>query len=307
MCAVGGENAAEHHGVHLAVAGERRCRGTVGKRHRVAHARLAHRFDGGGDIADLARTQPVARIEPAGAHMPDLDDIKGRAGRHHADAVTGADDALLDADIDDDAAVAVIIAVENERPEGFFIVARGGGNVPDDRFEHRLDVDTVLGGDERRIGRIDADNILNFPLHRLGVCGGQVDLVDDRHDLQPVLHRKIGVGKRLRLNTLRSVHHQKRALARRQRAGHLVVKVHMPGGVDEIEFIVLAVVGMIGHGDGVRLDGDAALPFEIHAVEQLILHVPQSDRARFFEDAVGERGLAVVDMGDDAEISGVLS
>ena len=148
--------------------------------------------------------------------MSDFNDVERRTGRHHADGVAGTDGALLDADIDDDAAIAVIIAVENERLQRLFVVARGGGNVPDDRFEHRFDVDAVFGGNERGIGRVDADDVLNFPLHRFGVGGRQIDLVDDRHDLQPVLHREIGVGKRLRFDALRRVHHQKRPLARRQ-------------------------------------------------------------------------------------------
>ena len=52
-----------------------------------------------------------------------------------------------------------------------------------------------------------------------------------------------------------------------------------------------------------RLDGDAALPFQIHRVEQLLLHVAGSDRAGAMQQAVRERRLPVIDMGDDAEIS----
>ena len=47
----------------------------------------------------------------------------------------------------------------------------------------------------------------------LGLGAGQVDLVDDRDDLELVLERQVGVGDGLRLDALRGVHHQERALA----------------------------------------------------------------------------------------------
>src|SRR5436189_2155042 len=55
-----------------------------------------------------------------------------------------------------------------------------------------------------------------------------------------------------------------------------------------------------------RLDRDAAFAFEIHRIEQLILLVARVDRAGAVEQSIGKRGLAVIDMRDDAEISGQL-
>jgi hypothetical protein len=54
------------------------------------------------------------------------------------------------------------------------------------------------------------------------------------------------------------------------------------------------------------LDRDPALAFQVHRVEQLILFVALMNRARSVEQSIGERGLAVIDMRDDAEISGQL-
>ncbi len=53
------------------------------------------------------------------------------------------------------------------------------------------------------------------------------------------------------------------------------------------------------------LDGDAALALDIHGVEQLSLHVALGHGARELEDAVGQRGLAVVDVRDDGEVADV--
>jgi hypothetical protein len=52
-----------------------------------------------------------------------------------------------------------------------------------------------------------------------------------------------------------------------------------------------------------RLDGDAALLLELHAVEELRLLLAVRDHAGDLEDAVGQRALAVVDVRDDAEIT----
>src|SRR5215813_10822050 len=51
-------------------------------------------------------------------------------------------------------------------------------------------------------------------------------------------------------------------------------------------------------------DGDAAFAFEVHRVENLpVRHFALGQSAGHFEQAVRERGLAVVNMRDDAEIS----
>src|SRR6185369_6301123 len=65
----------------------------------------------------------------------------------------------------------------------------------------------------------------------------------------------------------------------------------------------LAVLRLVLEGDGVRLDGDAALALEVHVVEHLVVHLPHRQRPAQLEEAVGERGLAVIDVGDDAEVA----
>src|SRR5207245_9290234 len=55
--------------------------------------------------------------------------------------------------------------------------------------------------------------------------------------------------------------------------------------------------------DAFRFDGDAALALEVHGVEDLFVHFALRKSAGHFEQTVGERGFAVVDMSDDAEVS----
>src|SRR5947209_5855373 len=53
------------------------------------------------------------------------------------------------------------------------------------------------------------------------------------------------------------------------------------------------------------LDGDAAFALQVHRVEELFLHIAVADGAGAMEQSVRERGLPVVDVGDDAKISNV--
>ena len=73
----------------------------------------------------------------------------------------------------------------------------------------------------------------------------------------------------------------------------------MARGVDEVEVVGLAVVGLVVHPDGPGLDGDAPLPLQLHIVQQLGLHLPLLHRAADLDHAVGQRGFAVVDMGNN--------
>ena len=47
--------------------------------------------------------------------------------------------------------------------------------------------------------------------------------------------------------------------------------------VEQVELVSLPVFGRVGHADRVRLDGNAALAFKIHGVEELILLITLCD------------------------------
>jgi len=175
--------------------------------------------------------------------------------------------------------------------------------MPDDGFQHVAAVFAGFGGDHRRVGGVQSDHFFDLVLDLFGLGAGQVDLVDDRHGLQIMLQRHIDVGQCLGLDALRRVHHQKRALAGRQRPADLVAEVHMAGGVDQIEDVGLPVLGLVLHAHGLGLDGDAALPFQLHGVQNLLRHLPLFKHARHFQQAVRQRALAVVDMGNNTEIA----
>src|SRR5690606_41841792 len=66
--------------------------------------------------------------------------------------------------------------------------------------------------------------------------------------------------------------------------------------IDQVQYVGPAVPGRVGQADGVRLDRDAPLPLEVHAVEHLRFHLARLQRAGVLEEAIGQRRFAVVDV-----------
>ena len=168
-----------------------------------------------------------------------------------------------------------------------------------------MDADALPSRSPEWPAGVEADDLFDLSAHFVGLRARQVDLVDDRDDLEVVLDGQVRVRERLRFDALRRVHEQQGALTGRQRPRDFVRKIHVAGRIDEIEDVVLAVVGPIGQADGVGLDRDAALALEVHAVEHLRFHLAGLQGAGELEKPVGQRGLAVIDVGDDREISDV--
>ena len=77
----------------------------------------------------------------------------------------------------------------------------------------------------------------------------------------------------------------------------------MAGRVDEVEPVLDAVARDVLQAHRAGLDRDALLALEVHRVEDLARHLARVDGVRQLEDPVRERGLAVVDVGDDREVA----
>ncbi len=174
-----------------------------------------------------------------------------------------------------------------------------------DGFEHFRHVQPGLRRDQDRVRRVEPDHVLDLLLDLVGLGGRQIDLVEHRHDLVIVVERLIDVGERLRLDALAGVDHEQRALAGGERTVDLIGEVDMAGRVDEIEDVILAVVGAVIEPHRLRLDGDAALALDIHGIEHLLDHFALLEPAGRLNQPVGQRRFAMIDMGDNREIADV--
>ncbi len=80
----------------------------------------------------------------------------------------------------------------------------------------------------------------------------------------------------------------------------------MPRRVDEVQLVALTVLRVVVERDALRLDGDAALALERHGIEHLTLHLTRIEPTTELDQPIGERGLAVIDVGDDRKVANIL-
>ena len=184
-------------------------------------------------------------------------------------------------------------------------VARRRRHALDELLEHVDDAVAGLAGDPQDVVHRLAEQVGDLLGDALGLGAGQVELVEHRDELEAVLDREVRVRDGLRLDALRRVDDEQRALARGERAADLVREVDVAGRVDEVQLVGLAVARLVQDAHGLRLDRDPALALEVHRVEHLRAHRARVDGLRHLEDAIGQRRLAVVDVGDDREVADV--
>jgi len=300
-----GIEAAEHHGLHFLEAGHG-LGGRIGRQgDGIAHAGIAQGLDAAAKEAHLTGVQ-FLHVRGLGREHAQAQHFIFLAGAHEAHHVAQFHPAVHHTEEHHHALVAVVPGVEDQGLEGGVQIAARRGQTVDDGFQHGVHAQTGLGGHGQGVGAVQADGFLDLFLDAVHLGAGQVDLVQHGHDLVVVVQGQIDVGQGLGLHALGGVHHQQRAFAGGQGTRHFVVEVHVSGRVDEVQLIFLSVGSHIGDAHGLRLDGDAALAFQIHLVQVLLAGLALADDLGQLKDAVGKGGLAVVDMGDDAEIANMI-
>jgi hypothetical protein len=145
-------------------------------------------------------------------------DLVVAPGRHEAELLFRPHDPVDDPHQNHHAPVGVVPAVQQQHPQRLVRVADGRRHLGHHRLEDLDDPLPLLGRGEDRLRGVDADDLFDLAPHVLRIGGRQVDLVDDRHDGEVVVHRQVNVGQRLRLDPLRGVDHQDGAFAGGQRA-----------------------------------------------------------------------------------------
>ena len=117
---------------------------------------------------------------------------------------------------------------------------------------------------------------------------------------------RLGLG----LHAGNGVEHGDGAVEHAQGALHLGREVHVAGGVDDLEAVLLAIgltAGVLPKaGGGCSGDGHAALLLLDHPVHggSAVVHLADlMSFARVVEDALGRGGLACIDVGHDADVA----
>ncbi len=288
--------------LHLLETGQRLAGRPVEQGDGVAHLGRFQFLDAGDHEAHFTRRKlrPVDRL---GREHADVLGQVLRAGGHETNLVLGLQHAVDHPHQHHHADVVVEPRIDDQRLQRRGFVATRRRHLLHHHLQNFRDADAGLGRGTHRIAGIEADDVLDFLRHPVRVGGGQVDLVQHRDDFDAEIDRGIAVGHGLRFHALRGIHHQQRAFAGGERAANFVGKIDVAGGVDQVQAVDLAILRLVGQRGGLRLDGDAALPLEVHGIEHLRLHLAVGQAAAKLDDTISQRGLAVVDMGDDGKIA----
>ena len=222
-------------------------------------------------------------------------------GGHHLYTLARGEVAIHHTHVRHHAAVGIVDRVKDHGAGLGVGVARGGRDLGHDPVKQLVHALARLARHPHHVVGIAPDEGGELGGVLVRVRGRQVDLVEDGDDRQVILDRHVQVRQRLRLDALRRIDQEDRALARGERTGDLVSEVHVAGGVDHVERVGLPV-HRPRHAHRLGLNRDPALALDIHAVKVLGAHLTLRDDVRQLQHPIGKRGLAVIDVGDDAEI-----
>ena len=298
VVAVDREQAAEHHRLRIVVAVERLGCAVRERRDRLAAAGLADGLDAGDEIADLARAR---------ARAPGV----GTGRRTPISIASCGVPACMNISFEPSVSRPFITRTELTTPRywsywlskisacsGASGSPFGAGIRSHTASSRSVDALAGLRRDPQDVFGRDAEHGLDLHRIAIGVGGRQVDLVERGDDLEVVLHRQVAVGQRLGLDALGGVDHQHHALARGQAAADLVSEVDVAGRVDEVQGVALPIDTHV-----LGLDRDPPLALQVHRVEVLRAHVAGIDGVGDLQNAVAERALAVIDVGNDREVA----
>ncbi len=149
--------------------------------------------------------------------------------------------------------------------------------------------------------RVGAEDVLDLLDDAVEVGADAVELVDvdDAGNLGIVGVAPVGFG--LGFDAAGAAEHADAAVEHLERAVDLDGEVHVAGGVDDVELVVLPEAG-----GGGGLDGDAALGFllhEVHGGGAVVNLADLVDLAGELENALGGGRFARIDVGENADVA----
>ena len=298
-------NPAKDHGHNRTVTGQRFRRRIGIIRDGITHPGIMNVLDGRGDIADIPCLQLLQRfiIRRSGA---DFHHLKSGPGVHHPDRHAGPYRPGNNSHKADRTPVIVIERIENQCLKRCIRISLRCRHGPDNLLKDFINADPCLGGNQRRLICRKPDDLLNLASHLVRSCAGEINLVDDRQNLQIMLQCHIDVGQCLCLNALCGIHHKQCALTGSQCTADLIGKVHMAGGVNQVQHILFPVSGLVEHPHSLAFNGNPALPLQFHGVKNLLHHFPFLIYPGLFQQTVCQRGFPVVNMCNNTKIANLV-
>ena len=265
----------------------------------VAYLHLLRVLDAADDVAHVARRQFLTgyHVHLQHAHLVG---IILHAGVEELHLVALTDAAVHYLEIGNDAAERVKHRVEYQSLQRSLCVTRRVRNALHHGIQDVLDALAGLTAGADDVLGVTTDEVDYLVFYFVGHGRRHVNLVDDGNNLQVIVYSQIEVRDGLCLYALCGIHHQQCAFAGSDRPRHLVREVNVSRSVNQVQDIFLTLVHIL-HLDGVALNRDAALALQVHVVQHLPFR--HLNGLCIFQQTVGQRRLAVVNMCNDAEVS----
>ena len=290
----------------------------------------------GDDVAGAGGLAGLALEALGDEELGDLDVLDRAVALHPRDLLALLQGALVDADQREPAEERRGVEVGDVGLQRRALGVRRGRDRLEDRLEQRLEVGAVgqrrrspgpsrrgdagaaRGVDDREVEGVLAVALVE-QVHEelvglvddLGDAGvaavGLVDDQDHRHvGVERLAQHEAGLGQR----ALGGVDEQHDAVDHRQAALDLATEVGVAGGVDDVDDHRLPAAGGTGvvHRGVLREDRDALLALEVAGVHDPLgdaLGLVRGEGAGLAQHRVDERGLAVVDVGNDGDVAEV--
>ena len=80
----------------------------------------------------------------------------------------------------------------------------------------------------------------------------------------------------------------------------------MSGSIDKVQLVDRPVTSFVVKSDTLGLDGYSTFTLDIHGIEHLLIHLPVRKPTAVLYETVSQRGLTVINVGNDRKISNVL-
>ena len=276
-----------HHRVHFPIPMQWLACSMIRMSDGISDTHILDGFDRAANPAYLAAFQHVFLnfLRIANAYLQHL---VFRSTCHKPDMITNPQSSFLDANIGNDTAVCIIQRVKHQRLQRCMRVPGRCRYIANDCFQHILYVQAVFRRYERCVAGIQSDNIFNFLAHNIRLCTGKINFIDNRNDFQIIVQSQIYIGQCLCLDALSRIHDQNSSLTGRKRTGYLICKIDMSRCIYQMENIILSILRFIFQLNGIQLDCNATLPFQIHGIQQLFLHFPLFNSICNFKNTIGQ-------------------
>ena len=257
----------------------------VGVDNGIADTDFFEGLDIADQVADFAGGEFIDRLA-FGDKLAEFEDFVVDTGSVKPDLVPPFDFSRHEPHVGDRSSVVVVVGIEHHGLEVSCWGSRWGRDAFDDGRKEFIDSDASFSGAFDDFRRVDPEDMVHFGGDFIDSGVVEVDFVDDRNDFQVVVHGRIGVGDGLGFDALEGIDQEQGSFAAGQRAGDFVLEVDVAGGIDEVQLVEQAFVD-VPERYGFGFDGDSAFAFEIHRIEELLLHLADFDRSGPFEQAVG--------------------